>query len=164
MQLSYDYAKDRALMCLRANYESHLRKAKSDDNERFQEWVKYTMPKRIKEGAVAAVQDEGRAPASRVFPQSLSGFTKWRQSSRISIFRIWIGRSGLRRSVWVAGLQHYRNLQFFWPGDRIIVATTMHLYETNRYVYPCQILKMKLILTNKICMPTFQLLPQNTEV
>ena len=24
MQLSYDYAKDRALMCLRANYESHL--------------------------------------------------------------------------------------------------------------------------------------------
>ena len=23
------------------------------------------------------------------------------------------------------GLQHYRNLQFFWPGDRIIVATTM---------------------------------------
>ena len=25
MQLSYDYAKDRALMCLRANYESHLR-------------------------------------------------------------------------------------------------------------------------------------------
>ena len=52
-------------------------------------------------------------------------FTKWRQSSRINIFRIWIGRSGLRRSVWVTGLQHYRNLQFFWPGDRIIVATTM---------------------------------------
>ena len=25
MQLSYDYARDRALMCLRANYESHLR-------------------------------------------------------------------------------------------------------------------------------------------
>ena len=25
MQLSYDCAKDRALMCLRANYESHLR-------------------------------------------------------------------------------------------------------------------------------------------
>ncbi len=25
MQLSYDYAKDRALICLRANYESHLR-------------------------------------------------------------------------------------------------------------------------------------------
>ena len=24
MQLSYDYAKDRVLMCLRANYESHL--------------------------------------------------------------------------------------------------------------------------------------------
>ena len=24
MQLSYDYAKDRALICLRANYESHL--------------------------------------------------------------------------------------------------------------------------------------------
>ena len=32
----------------------------------------------------------------------------------------------MRRSVWVTGLQHYRNLQFFWPGDRIIVATTMH--------------------------------------
>ena len=112
-----------------------------------------------------AVPDSSRAhPPSRVFPQSLSGFTKWRQSSRISIFRIWIGRSGLRWSVWVAGLQHYRNLQFFWPGDRIIVAATMHSYEMNRYVYPCQILKMKLILTNKICMPTFQLLPQNTEV
>ena len=27
MQLSYDYAKDRALMCLRANYESHLSKS-----------------------------------------------------------------------------------------------------------------------------------------
>ena len=26
MQLSYDYAKDRALICLRANYESHLSK------------------------------------------------------------------------------------------------------------------------------------------
>ena len=51
------------LIKLPHGYESHLRKAKSDDNERFQEWVKYTMPKRIKEGAVAAVQDEGRAPA-----------------------------------------------------------------------------------------------------
>ena len=33
IQLSYDYAKDRALMCLRANYESRLRKvvaARSD--------------------------------------------------------------------------------------------------------------------------------------
>ena len=74
-----------------------------------------------------AVPDSSRAhPPSRVFPQSLSGFTRWRQSSRISIFRIWIGRSGLRRSVWVTGLRHYRNLQFFWPGDRIIVATTTH--------------------------------------
>ena len=72
-----------------------------------------------------AVPDSSRAhPPSRVFPQSLSDFTKWRQSSRIYIFRIWIGRSGLRRSVWVTGLQHYRNLQFFWSGDRIIVATT----------------------------------------
>ena len=39
-------------------------------------------------------------------------------------FEFGSGRSGLRRSVWVTGLQHYRNLQFFWPGDRIIVATT----------------------------------------
>ena len=74
-----------------------------------------------------AAPDSSRAhPPSRVFPQSLSGFTKRRQSSRISIFRIWIGRSGLRRPVWVTGLQHYRNLQFFWPGDRIIVVTTTH--------------------------------------
>ncbi len=32
----------------------------------------------------------------------------------------------MRRSVWVAGLQHYRNLQFFRPSDRIIVAATKH--------------------------------------
>ena len=31
MQLSYDYAKDRALMCLGANYESHPRTATADD-------------------------------------------------------------------------------------------------------------------------------------
>ena len=76
-----------------------------------------------------AVPDSSRAhPPSRVFPQSLSGFTKWRQSSRINIFRIWIDRSGLGRSVWITGSRHYRNLQFFWPGDRIIVAATMQLH------------------------------------
>ena len=80
-----------------------------------------------------AVPDSSRAhPPSWVFPQSLSGFTKWRQSSRINIFRIWIGRSGLRRSVWITGLQHYRNLQFFWPGDRIIVAATRH-FSLNQF-------------------------------
>ena len=33
MQLSYDYAKDRALMCLRANYESHLSFAYHEKSE-----------------------------------------------------------------------------------------------------------------------------------